>query len=125
MLSRPFRIATLVSVLGAMLMLSVQSAHAAATLVSSTPTRYAALTHSPRVIRLRFSEAIVKKSSLVKLTDLTGREVRVSPVKIRDGSALEVRIGARLGAGVYMVHWTLVSAVDGSQTTGRYQFTVH
>lgn len=119
------RIATLISVLGATLLLGVESAHAAATLVSSTPTRYAALTHSPRVIRLRFSEAVVKKSSFVKLTDLSGRELRVSPVKIRDGSTLEVRIGTRLGPGVYMVHWNLVSAVDDSRTTGKYQFTVH
>jgi methionine-rich copper-binding protein CopC len=105
-------------------MLGIPAAYAAATLVSSTPTRYAALIHSPRVIRLRFSEAVVKKSSMVTLTDLTGRQVRVSPVKIHDGSTLEVKIGARLEAGVYMVRWTLVSAVDGSKSAGGYQFTV-
>lgn len=107
-----------------MLMLGVQAGHAAATPVTETPTRYAALIHAPRLIRLRFSEAIVKKSSTVSLVNLTGRQIRVTPVKVHGDDTLEVRVTARLGAGVYMVHWTSVSAVDGSKATGRYQFTV-
>jgi methionine-rich copper-binding protein CopC len=116
--------ATLPSVLGAILMLGMPAAYGAATLVSSTPTRYAALIHSPHVIRLRFSEAVVKKSSMVKLTDPSGRQMRVSLVKNHDASTLEVKIRTRLEAGVYVVHWTLVSAVDGSKTAGAFQFTV-
>lgn len=86
--------------------------------------RYAALIHAPHVIRLHFSEAIVEKSSSVSLTDLAGHQVSVSRVKSHGDSTLEVRIDTRLDAGVYMVHWTSVSAVDGSKATGRYQFTV-
>lgn len=107
-----------------MLALRAPSAQAAAVPVATTPARYAALMHAPRMIRLRFSEAIVAKSSSVGLTDLTGRQVRVTRVKMRGDSTLEVRINTKLGAGVYMVHWTAVSAVDGSKATGRYQFTV-
>lgn len=124
MTSRPARRSIAVSlVLGAALALGTGAAHAAAVPVSTTPTRYAALTHAPRVIRLRFSEAIVRKSSSVLLTDLSGAQVRVTPVKVHGNDTLEVRIG-KLGAGVYMVHWTTVSAVDGSKASGRYQFTV-
>lgn len=107
-----------------MLILGAQGARAAAVPVATAPTRYAALIRAPRVIRLRFSEAIVRKSSIVSLTDLTGRQLRVTPVKVHGDDTLEVRIAARLGAGVYMVHWTSVSAVDGSKTSGRYQFTI-
>ena len=121
----PGHIATLALTLAAMFAFCVPRAHAAATLVSSIPTRYAALIHAPRIIQLRFSEAIVGKSSTVTLTDLTGHELRVSPLKARGDSSLEARIAARLGPGVYMVHWTILSAVDGSKTVGSYQFTVH
>jgi methionine-rich copper-binding protein CopC len=116
--------AALIAMLGAALLLGVPAVHAAARLVSSSPTRYAALIHPPRLIRLRFSEALVSKSSSVKLTAVSGRPVRVAPVTSRDDSTLEVRIRARLDPGVYMVHWTLVSAVDGSRSAGEYQFTV-
>lgn len=118
------RAAALASALGALLMVGAQIVHAAATPVDSSPMRYAALIHAPRVIRLRFSEPIVKKSSSVTLTDVTGHAVPVKPVKIAGDSSLEVTIAAKLGAGVYMVHWTSVSAVDGSKTDGSYQFTV-
>lgn len=107
-----------------MLMLGAPNARSAAVPVTTIPTRYAALTHAPRVIRLHFSEAIVGKSSGVTLTDVTGRQVRVTRVKTHGDSTLEVRINAKLAAGVYMVHWTSVSAVDGSKATGRYQFTI-
>ena len=107
-----------------MIMLGPQLAHAAAVPVSTSPVRYAALIHPPRVIRLRFSEAIVRKSSKVTLTDLTGQPVRVKTVKGHGDSSLEVAIATKLGAGVYMVHWTAVSAVDGSKASGSYQFTV-
>lgn len=119
-----FRAASLSSVLGAVILLGAQPAHAAAAPVATSPVRYAALIHPPRVIRLRFSEAIVKKSSTVTLTDLSGHPVRVKTIKGHDGSSLEVAIATKLGAGVYMVHWTCVSAVDGSKTSGSYQFTV-
>jgi|SRR5215469_5021581 len=109
--------------LGALLALAAQAAHAAAVPVATSPARYAALIHSPRVIRLRFSEAIVAKSSSVRLTDVSGHQVRITPVKLRGNDSLEVKVG-RLDAGVYMVHWTSVSAVDGTKATGSYQFTV-
>jgi methionine-rich copper-binding protein CopC len=118
------RAAALSSALGAMIVLGAQLAQAAAVPVSTAPMRYAALTHAPRVIRLRFSEAIVGKSSDLTLTDLAGHAVRVIPVKSRDDRSLEARIAGKLGEGVYMVHWTAVSSIDGSKTSGRYQFTV-
>src|SRR5690348_16270615 len=92
----------------AMLVLGLPGAHPDSVSVTTTPTRYAALIHAPRVIRLRFSEAIVEKSSAVSLTDLAGRQVRVTRVKAHSDSTLEVRINGKLDAGVYMVHWTSV-----------------
>ena len=118
------RVAALSSVLGAIILLGAQLAEAAAVPVSTTPVRYAALTHAPRVIALRFSEAIVMKSSSVELTDLAGHQVRVIPIRSRGKDSLEVKIAGKLSEGVYMVHWTAVSTVDGSKTSGRYQFTV-
>lgn len=107
-----------------MLMLGAPAARSAAVPVATVPTRYAALIHAPRMIRLRFSEAIVGKSSSLSLTDVAGHPVRVTRVKTHGDSTLEVRVNAKLDAGVYMVHWTSVSAVDGSKANGRYQFTV-
>jgi methionine-rich copper-binding protein CopC len=118
------RLAAYSLTVGVMLLAGAPAAKAAAVPVNTTPTRYAALTHAPRLIRLTFSEAIVAKSSHVSLTDLGGHEVRVAPVKTRGNDSLEVRIAGKLGSGVYMVHWTAVSAVDGSKADGRYQFTV-
>jgi len=107
-----------------MLVLGAHAAQAAAVPVTTSPMRYAALVHAPRVIQMTFSEAIVAKSSTVSLTDLAGHDVRVKPVKVHGNNSLEVAIAAKLDAGVYMVHWTSVSAVDGSKATGSYQFTV-
>lgn len=117
------RTAALSWVMGAMFALAAPRAHAAATLVSSTPTRYAALIHAPRLIRLQFSEAVVGKTSTLGLTDLSGHPVRVTPVKSQGDEALAVRIDSKLDAGVYVVHWKVVSAVDGSTVSGSYQFT--
>lgn len=118
-----WRAAALSLALGA-ITLGAQSAHAAAVLVATTPARYAVLIHPLHVISLRFSEAIVKKSSSVTLTDVTGRQVRVKPLKSRGVSSLEVAVDGKLGEGVYTVHWTSVSAVDGRKEAGQYQFTV-
>ncbi len=119
-----FRAAASSLVLGGMIALGAPFAHAAAVPVSTTPMRYAAVTHAPRVIRLRFSEGVVGKSSGLILTNLAGRSIRVIPVKSRDDRTLEVRIAGSLSEGVYMVHWTAVSTADGSKSSGRYQFTV-
>ena len=116
--------ATLSLALGA-LVLGTPAAQAAATLVATTPARYEALTRSPSVIQLHFSEAIVKKTSGITLTDVGGHPVRVTPVKSAGDSSLAVKVAGSLGPGVYMVHFTAVSAVDGSKSSGRYQFTVH
>lgn len=118
------RTAALSVALAAALLAGARLAHAAATLVQTSPTRYEALTHAPDMIRLRFSEAIDKQSSSVTLTDLSGHQVRVTPVKVTGDSSLAVKVVGKLGAGVYMVHFTSVSAADGSKTTGSYQFTV-
>ncbi|MGH8270116.1 MAG: hypothetical protein ACRES1_08605, partial [Steroidobacteraceae bacterium] len=78
MTSQPgIRTAALSSALAALALLLAQPTHAAAAPVSTAPTRYAALIHAPRTIQLRFSEAIVIKSSGVTLTDLAGHPVRV------------------------------------------------
>ncbi|HEV7135839.1 MAG TPA: copper resistance CopC family protein [Steroidobacteraceae bacterium] len=118
------RASTLSWALGALILLGAQFAHAAAAPVSTTPTRFAALIHAPRVVSLRFNEAIVRKSSGVSLTDLAGHPVRLIPLNGHGDSSMEARIAAKLGAGVYMVHWKAVSAIDGSRTSGSYQFTV-
>jgi methionine-rich copper-binding protein CopC len=118
------RAATLSAVLGTTIALGTPSAHAAAAPVVTSPMRFAALIHAPRVIRLRFSEAIVMKSSGVTLTDLAGHQVQVIPVKSHGNDSIQARIAAKLPAGVYRVHWEAVSAIDGAKTSGSYQFTV-
>lgn len=119
-----FHAATVTAVLGTLIVLGTSSAHAAAAPVVMSPTRFAALIHAPRQIRLKFSEAIIMKSSGVTLTDLAGHEVRVVPVKSHGNDSIQARIAARLPAGVYRVHWQAVSAIDGAKTSGSYQFTV-
>ncbi len=119
-----FRAATLSAALGALIVLGMPSAHGAAAPVVTSPVRFAALIHAPRLIRLRFSEAIVMKSSSVTLTDIAGHQVRLTPVKSRGNDSIQARIAARLPPGVYRVHWQAVSAIDGSTTSGSYQFTV-
>ena len=118
------RAATLAALLGAIIVLGTPPAHAAAAPVVMSPMRFAALIHAPREIRLRFSEAIVMKSSGVTLTDLAGHEVRVVPVKSHGNDSIQARIAAKLPAGGYRVHWQAVSAIDGAKTSGSYQFTV-
>jgi len=119
-----FRAAFLSAAIATLVVLGIPSAHAAAAPVVTSPMRFAALIHAPRVIRLRFSEAIVMKSSGVTLTDLAGHQVRVIPVKSRGNDSIQVRIAARLPAGIYRVQWQAVSAIDGAKTSGNYQFTV-
>ena len=119
-----FRAAMPSAVLCTLIVLGTPSAHATAAPVVTSPMRFAALTHAPQVIRLRFNEAIVMKSSGVTLTDLAGHQVHVVPVKSRGNDSIQARIAAKLPVGVYTVHWKAVSAIDGSRTSGSYQFTV-
>lgn len=119
-----FHTAALSAVLGALIALGMPSAHAAAAPVVMSPTRFAALIHAPRQIRLKFSEAIIMKSSGVTLTDLAGHPVRTTPIRSRGNDSIQARIAGKLPAGVYRVHWQAVSAIDGAKTSGSYQFTV-
>lgn len=90
------------------------SADAAAELSRALPSPGAVVDTAPENLELFFTQ------------DVDQAEVTLG------GDALEVELGGErivaalgtLGEGQYAVEWTVVSAVDGKETTGRFEFEV-
>ena len=76
-------------------------------------------------MRLHFSEALIGRFSILRLSDSAGRAVPIGPSALdpRDHHTLAASIPSRLTRGRYMVDWRVVS-VDTHHVQGRYSFTV-
>ena len=98
-------------------------AHAA--LEEAQPAPGAELQASPTGIRLSFSEQPQASLSKIEVVDEGGRSYRAGPVEAVRGDPLSIVAPLpRLGRGVYVVNWRIVSAVDGHATAGAYSFGI-
>ena len=97
-------------------------AQAHARLVSSSPAAGAAVSRSPAMIDVQFSERLEPKFSGFEITQ-GGTKVDVGPVGLDGPKGLMAMPKTPLGAGAYVLHWHAVGA-DGHRTEGGVAFSV-
>lgn len=104
---------------------AVPSASAHALLVRSTPAANAVLLQPPVQVELFFSEPLEEELSSIRVFDSNNLSVDAGDVRVdpSDPTRLTVTLHA-LTDGVYTVSWTVVSSIDGHQTTGSFPFAV-
>ena len=97
-------------------------AQAHASLVSSSPAAGAAVSRSPAMIDVQFSERLEPKFSGFEITR-GGTKVDVGAVSLSGPKGLMAMPKTPLGAGAYVLHWHAVAA-DGHRTEGDVAFSV-
>ena len=102
--------------------LTASGASAHAQLVSADPAPNASI-GAPQTIQLHFNEALERKFSNFKLTDVDGTEVKITAVDMKDAKTLAAKPEAPLVPGLYTVSWTAVGD-DSHRLTGNFSFTV-
>jgi copper transport protein len=107
------------------LALPAQPVEGHAALQSSTPEANSSLLESPTELSLTFTESIDPATASVELIDAELRtipglgEITVNPAADRVSASVPT-----LKPGVYTVEWSVVSALDGHQTSGLFAFAV-
>ncbi len=99
------------------------AASAHAYLVRSDPADGSSLTHSPRTMRLLFSEQVSPGLSRVELVGASGRVIPARVVPGHDSAVLTLAL-PRLPGGVYRIVWQTVSTDDLHATRGETVFGV-
>lgn len=102
--------------------LAAAQAFAHAHLVKSTPAD-GAVTASPQMIMLTFSEKLTDKLSGFKVVKADGAKIDVQVVAADGGKVLHAMPSRPLAPGAYKVNWFAVSD-DGHRTIGTVAFTV-
>lgn len=115
---RLLRVAVLLAAVAATL--ATRSASAHAEFVTAEPAPGAALTVAPTQVRIVFTQAIARSSTIV----VTGPDGRVvsGPTTV-SGNVATVSVQAT-APGVYQVQWANTSLEDGHERSGAFQFTV-
>jgi methionine-rich copper-binding protein CopC len=95
-----------------------------AQLVSSIPAASEMAMPAPTELRLKFSEGLELKFTIVKVTGPDNAIVKTGPLMLdpRDESLLIVPLASPLPDGQYTIEWHVL-AKDGHKTKGAYSFT--
>lgn len=102
----------------------MRHASAHAFLVDTSPRAGGSLAATPGALVFLFSEAVVPESVSVRLEGADGVSENVGPPRVsRAGTRLEAGL-PELQDNVYVVNWTVVSAVDGHVEAGEFAFGV-
>jgi methionine-rich copper-binding protein CopC len=112
----------LACLLGAMVMLAVTAAPAAAhdALVSSAPADGARVAHAPTRIVLTFDQPALALGTAVVVTSSAGQQIQAGAPRLVDNTVTQpLQPGAP--AGPYTVLWRVTSA-DGHPISGRFTF---
>ena len=82
----------------------------------------------PRSVEIWFSEAINPQGTTIEVRKADGTQVDMGNATVdpQDATGTRVTVGIHPGMdnGVYFVEWTAVSAVDGTTSSGTYDFIV-
>jgi methionine-rich copper-binding protein CopC len=122
----PSSLAALLLVLGvASALAAPRPAQAHANYFKSDPSPGAELFYVPTEVRVWFSEGVVAKDSWVRALDSSGTTVGGGESRVDPSDAtLIVLPVAPAGAGRYTVKWHTVSADDGDEAEGSFDFTI-
>ena len=113
----------LTSLVGAVVMLAVTAAPAAAhnALVSTAPSDGATIKQAPAEIVLTFDEPALALGTSLIITGPTGQQIQTGPPRLVDNTVTQtLQPGAP--AGPYTVLWRVTSA-DGHPISGRFAYT--
>jgi methionine-rich copper-binding protein CopC len=102
-------------------LLSVQVAAAHAEFVTATPAPGSVVATVPDRVTITFSESL-DRGTQITVTGPTGAAASTGDTT-RNGNTASVALQPA-GNGVYTVTWTSVSAEDGDQASGSFQFGV-
>jgi copper transport protein len=111
-------IAGLATLLSIVCLASDVSAHAS--LVSVEPGDGSVVAQAPKIVRLRFNEAVVPAD--IKLIDATGKVREDAVVEVRDDT-IEIRLPENLPRGTEVVSYRVISA-DGHPVGGSLVFSI-
>jgi hypothetical protein len=116
-------ITAIVSLLAASFAATAALAHPK--LVKSDPAADAAVSDSPKELRLSFNEELVPKFSGADVKDQKGQKVEVGAAAAdpADKKQLVLPLTKPLAAGTYKVEWHAVAA-DTHRVQGSFSFTV-
>jgi methionine-rich copper-binding protein CopC len=105
--------------------LSGRAAYAHPELQSAEPAVGAAITTSPKQIRITFNENVIPQLSGVEVKDLTGKTIPTGKVVTDPANKklLVVPLKEQLSLGDYKVEWHAVSD-DTHRVKGSYSFSV-
>ena len=107
----------------AVLLALAPAAAAHSTLVSTEPARDRVVEHSPKVVLLRFDEAVETALGSIKVYDGEGRRVDAGKIMRPSQKSVRVKIPGRLERGTYTVVWRVISA-DSDPIKGAWVFHV-
>ena len=112
---------------GALLIVGTASASAHTVLVSSNPTKGAAISHLPAKITLTFADPLLKIGShainKVVVTDPMNMVVTTGADTVKGGVLTDPLTTSGATPGLYTVDYR-VSALDGHIVTGKFTFTL-
>ena len=105
--------------------LFVGAAYAHPELRSAEPAAGAAMTSSPKQIRITFNENVILQLSGVEVKDQTGKVISTGNAATDPGNKkmLIVPVNQQLSPGDYKVEWHAVSD-DTHRVKGSYSFSV-
>src|ERR1700687_1010107 len=105
--------------------LFVGAAYAHPQLQSADPAAGAAVTTSPKQIRITFNENVIPQLSGVEVKDQTGKMIPTGKAATDPANKklLIVPVNEQLPAGDYKVEWHVVSD-DTHRVKGNYSFSV-
>ena len=120
---RPRVIAVFLSLILAFAVWGKAWAHAG--LIRSEPADNAILADSPEDVRLWFKEPVSAEFSSAFLLDVNGKEVKLDRLSIDPSDpSLMIIDPPELSAGVYSLHWKVLSETDGHVTQGLLVFGI-
>lgn len=101
------------------------AAYAHPELQSAEPAAGAAMTTSPKQIRITFNEGVIPQFCVVKVKDQTGKMISTGKAATdpTDKKVLVVTVKEQLPPGDYKVEWHAVSD-DTHRVKGSYSFSV-
>ncbi|MFN2483892.1 MAG: copper resistance protein CopC [Candidatus Limnocylindria bacterium] len=109
----------------ALILVAAAVAVAHAELESADPPPTSTLPASPAEVRLAFSEPVDSGNLVVTLVARdSGAAVPVPEPTVSNSGRRVVVVPPELDAGVYLVHYRAVSAIDGHVVAGEYAFQV-
>ena len=94
----------------------------------SEPTAGSTVATVPTTVKVWFTESVQLRGSSMKVTNAGGQQVDSKDLKLdpsdADHKLLVLSLNPGLPAGTYTVAWKTVSADDGDEEEGEFNFTV-